>query len=261
MTPTVLAIYWGMKLLAALGAVLFGAAKWIDWRRHKNVPVQLTSRAYRSASPEGVVFSAERPAPVMAGCKTEHVARFADIAEYIKTGDPLLFSGRSIWSYILRIGTFSDKSHVGIAVRDDEGVWVVDSCEGRNVTKRLLFDEIKRFPGQWYHGSIRHEFNHNYHRERAAEAAMAMVANKTLYGWAGIAFQAIIRCPVLRELAYIFHIDRLPFYENRPFCSQALKRWMKVGSLDPVPRRDEQLVTPQDINQSLAIHQLVAIVP
>ncbi len=251
---TIILAYWGAKLAGALVALAY----WIDRKRQKRVPMELTSRAYRGA---GAMHTAERRAPLFAGETHEKVARFSDIAEHMKTGDGLTFSGRTIWSFILRIATYSSKSHAGMVVRDDEGVWVVDSCEGRNVTKRLLADEIKKYPGQWYHGEIRHELNRNYHRQRAADAAMAMVANKTKYGWIGIIFQTFIRVPILREIAYLTSLDRLPFYRNRPFCSQALKDWMHAGSLDPVPGRDGQLVVPQDINQSLAFMPWVAIVP
>lgn len=198
---------------------------------------------------------------MMAGRPTEKVAKLEDVAPHIRNGDPLTHSGRTFWAYLLRIAVFGDKSHAAITARDDEGLWVIDSCEGRGVTKRPLLEEVKKYPGQWYVGMIRHEFNHNYHRERAVEAAKAMVANKTQYGWGGIFLQYMIHTPVLRIIAYVFCIDRLPLFNNRPFCSQALKRWMQIGSLDPVPRRDEQLCTPQDINQSLAIREWIALVP
>jgi hypothetical protein len=223
----------GVKLLAALVGLFVACAKFVDWRRQKHVPVELTSRAYRAA---GTMHSAQRPAPVMAGKRTEKVAKFADASPYMKTGDILTFSGRSVWSYILRIGTFSDKSHCGMVVRDDESIWVVDSCEGRNVTKRPLFEEVKKYPGQWYWHQIRHEFCQNYHRQRAADYFFALIANKTKYGWLGIVFQSFIRLPVLREIAYLTRLDQLPIYGS-PFCSHADKDAMKAGSLDPVPGR------------------------
>ncbi len=250
---TIIFAYWGVKLAGALAALAY----WIDRRRHHASPAP----PHSFSGPVGAPPMAERRAPLMAGKKMERVITLPNAAWQMKTGDGLTFSGRTIWSYILRIATFSDKSHAGIIVKDDEGVWVVDSCEGRNVTKRQLFDEVKKYPGQWYWGAIRPEFNQNYHRQRATEAAMAMVANKTRYGWIGILLQTLIRVPILRELAYMTRLDRLPFYKNRPFCSQALKDWMHAGSLDPVPGRDGQLVVPQDINQSLAFKEWVALTP
>jgi hypothetical protein len=272
----------GAKCLAALICLFVACAKLIDWRRQKHVPLQLSIRSQRGTetADSGVMHTAQRRAPVMAGKSHETVAKFADVAEHMKTGDILTFSGRSLWSYILRIGTFSDKSHAALTIRDKDGKWsewlreqgigfeeissgllVVDSAEGRNVSARPLLDDVQKWPGQWYWHAIRHEFTHNYHREQAAEAAMSMIENKTRYGWIGIIFQAFIRLPVLREIAYVIHLDRLPYYRKRPFCSQAVKDWMHAGSLDPVPGRAGQLVTPQDINQSLAGLEGIALVP
>lgn len=248
------------SLLAALISLFVSCAKFVDWRRQKHVPVHLTSRTYYGSAEPGAICTAERTAPLFAVNAKEKVARFADLAEHMKTGDILTFSGRSLWSYLLRIGTYSDKSHCGMVVRDDEGLWIVDSCEGLNVSKRYLFDEVQKYPGQWYWHAIRHEFERNYHRKRAAEAFMAMIANGTKYGWIGIILQYMIRTPVLRIFAYWLRLDQLPFYKNRPYCSHALKDVMRIGSLDPVPGRPGQLTTPQDINQSLAGVAGVAIV-
>lgn len=256
---TLAVIYWVIKIVGAAFVALaaaLGFAHKVDKKRARSTPEFM-----RCYVPEDGIITAERPAPLMAGRPKEKVAYFGEVASQIKHGDVLTFSGRTLWSYLLRIATFSDVSHCGMVCRDDEGLWIVDSCEGRNFTKRLLADEIKQYPGQWRWHSIRKEFRHNYHRIRAVDYFLEKIANKAKYGWAGIALKFFTVTPILREIAYLTRLDLLPFYRNRPFCSQAVKDAMHRGSLDPVPGRDSQLVVPQEINQSLAINEGVALLP
>ena len=255
-------VYWLLKCVAAVLACLYGIVKLI-WFQDRRRQLTLPSRHEFASSiitndHDYEAFLPRRLAPAFASQRMEKVARFSDVAGLIKTGDVLLFSGRTFWSYIIRIATFSSISHVGIAVVDDEGIWVVDSSEGVGVTKRLLFDDIKAYPGQWYHAQIATGHRTAYSRKSVYGAALAMVGNK--YGWWGIAVQTVIHLPILRELAYFGGIDRW-FAQLLPFCSAAVVKLCRIGHLELVRARDAALCTPQDVFQSPSICEPIALIP
>ena len=49
------------------------------------------------------------------------------------TGDLVFWSGRSIWSRLIRLRSESHFSHVGMIVERDDRTWVVESLEGKGV--------------------------------------------------------------------------------------------------------------------------------
>lgn len=255
-------VYWLLKCVAAVLACLYGIVKLI-WFQDRRRQLTLPSRHEFASSiitndHDYEAFLPRRLAPAFASQRMEKVARFSDVAGLIKTGDVLLFSGRTFWSYIIRIATFSSISHVGIAVVDDEGIWVVDSSEGVGVTKRLLLADVKKWPGQWYFAQIATGHRTAYSRKTVHGASQAMIGTK--YGWLGIGVQAIVNAPVLREVAYFTNLRRL-FPKLLPFCSGFVAKVMRIGGIDPVRARDIVLVTPQDIFQSAVITEPIALIP
>lgn len=255
-------ILWIVQMVGAMLTAIYAALKLL-WLKDRKRQTTRPSRhefasALISAGDELQSFLPRRRAPVFASQQMEKVARFGDIAPLIRTGDVLLFSGRTVWSYLIRVFTFSPVSHAGIAVVDDDGIWVVDSCEGVGVTKRPLALEVRHWPGQWYWSPLASGHRSHYARKSVYEAAHAMLGQK--YGWWGIVVQTIIHAPILRELAYFGGIDRL-FHRLLPFCSAAVVKIMRTGGVDPVRARDAALVTPQDIFQSAAISEPIAILP
>lgn len=247
-------IYWTLGIAGAALSCLVSACKFVDWRRHKTAP----TRHEYGASSDLIKSLPLRPAPVMAGKRMERVARYKDVAHRIRTGDGGKYSGRRIFSYLVRFFTYSDASHWWAPYVDEEGVWIVDSCEGRGVTKRLLYDEVKAHPGQYYWAAIAPEFRDEYKRGVVGGALLADLGCP--YGWFGIVLQCIIHCPVLRELAYVTKVDRL-FAKLKPFCSGFGLIKTRLGGIDPVKGRDPQLVTPQDMSQSPVYGEWVALIP
>jgi len=251
-------LLWLVSLSAAALSCVVSLVKLIDRRRQRLIPSHGEFSQVLGAGHDLLEFLPRRRAPVFASTPTEKVARYRDVAPIIRTGDVLLFSGRTFLSYIIRIFTFSTVSHVGLALRDEGGLWVVDSCEGKGVTKRLLADEIKRWPGQWYFAEIATGHRTHYSRKSVAAGAQAMIGQQ--YGWIAIAVQAVLHAPVLRELAYFAGVDRW-FPRMLPFCSAAAAKLMRIGGIDPVRARDLVLITPQDIHQSAVISEPIALVP
>ena len=199
-------LLWLVSLSAAALSCVVSLVKLIDRRRQRLIPSHGEFSQVLGAGHDLLEFLPRRRAPVFASTPTEKVARYRDVAPIIRTGDVLLFSGRTFLSYIIRIFTFSTVSHVGLALRDEGGLWVVDSCEGKGVTKRLLADEIKRWPGQWYFAEIATGHRTHYSRKSVAAGAQAMIGQQ--YGWIAIAVQAVLHAPVLRELAITRDVSR-----------------------------------------------------
>ena len=254
---TTTAILWVLSALAAITAIVANVAKLIDRKRQTLRP----TRHEYTGLVDPIESLPKRAAPMLAGRTMERVAKFADVSQLIQTGDLISFSGRTLFAYAIRCFTYSDKSHVGIVVKDDEGIWIVDSCEGLCVTKRVLYDDIKAYPGQYYFHPIRHGLRHFYKREKCAAKAMESVRANVKYGWAGIVLQFILHAPVLRTLAYLIGFASCKRFTERPFCSMAVTSWMRGAALDPVIGRDPQLVVPQDLNQSLAFEEGIALLP
>lgn len=254
---TTTAILWIASLLAAITAIAANIARLVDRKRQRLAP---TRHEYTGCA-DPVDNLPKRAAPILAGRKMDRVARWSDIAQLIQTGDLISFSGRTLFAYVIRAFTYSDKSHVGVAVVDDEGIWIVDSCEGLGVTKRLLHDDVRAYPGQYYWHQASKEFRYRYKREKIAASAMQAVGANVQYGWAGIILQFILHCPVLRTFAYLLGFASCSRFTKRPFCSMAATNWIRTSSVDPVPGRDSQLIVPQELCQSMLFPEGVAILP
>ncbi len=249
--------YWCIKIIGALlvGAVSLWAAIWhVDRKRQSMKP----RRHEYGAGADPIKSLPLRPAPCFAGKKQERVAHYHEVAHRIKTGNGGKFSGRGFFGFMVRFLSYSDASHWWVPLVDDEGIWIVDSCEGKGVTKRSLFEDVKKYPGQYYVADIAPEFEANYDRKAVAAGMLATIGRR--YGYLGIVFQALIHTPVLRELAYLLSIDRL-FSKLLPFCSGYGLIHIRSGGIDCVKGRDPQLVVPQDMSQSPVFGEWVALVP
>ena len=264
-------LLWAASLAAALLSCAVSIARLIDRRRQSHVPsaVSCVCGANLATQALGLEVYAARPAPLMAGREpccgeesSELVAHFSDVAHKMKTGDGLKFSGRTPWGYIIRGSDYSDASHYGKVRKDAEGLlWVVDSCEHVGVGKRLLAEDVANWPGQWYWAPIRHEFSGDYDRDAVGEFLDNAVASNVQYGWGGIVLQFLLHMPVVRGLVYASGIAGWKRFTDRPFCSMFGAQAMRAGQLDPVPGRAAQLITPQDMAQSMAFGEWVALVP
>lgn len=270
---TTSAILWIASLLAAVLSCVVSACKLIDRKRQRLVPAL---HEYKSVG-DLLERLPTRRAPLLAGKSIERVAKFDDICDNIKTGDLISFSGRTLFGYAIRGFTYSDKSHVGLAlvvdaankelvakilgVELEEGIYMIDSCEGMGVTIHPFRKDVNAYPGQYYWHETSKEFRYRYKREKVAIAALEAVRNNTKYGWAGIVLQFILHFPVLRTLAYALGFASCKRFTQRPFCSMGATNWVRTSSVDPIPHRDSQLIVPQELCQSMLFPEGIAIVP
>lgn len=200
-------------------------------------------------------------APLFSAEPEEPVGRYSDWAGAISTGDLALFTGCKPHSWAIRIATWSQFSHCGMFLRDEEGLWIVDVCEGVGGSKRFAQHEVEMWPGRWHWAHIARGRYPWFNEQKAARVMLDSVGCK--YGYAGIVLQGAIHMPILRELAYATSLDRWHYFLNQPpFCSHAVKGWTVAAGEDAVPDRPGFLVTPQDLAQSkLWSRHKLALVP
>jgi hypothetical protein len=266
---TLAIVYWCVKIVGALvvAALSIFAALWhIDRKRQKCVPARHEFMLPVKGTLDGseltlskAVLSADRPAPLFSGGKTEKVARLSDVEHLLEPGDLGVFSGRAIFSFVVRFLGYTSISHAWLVDRKADGkLYVIDSCEGKGVTHRLLSDEVAKYPGQYYVSRIAWPYRRHYKRLAAMGWARSMLGNK--YGYLSIVFQAVIHTPFIRVLAYMLNAAR--WVANAlPYCSGFDLIACREGRLDLVPGRDPALTNPQDIFQSLAAEEWIALVP
>lgn len=82
---------------------------------------------------------------------------YADARIDIQSGDLLAWSGHSLFSRLIKLFTESSFTHVGIAYRTGNRLFVIEAMEGRGVR---LFPLSRRLPFFWIRPTIRkHEWN------------------------------------------------------------------------------------------------------
>lgn len=246
------------SLAAAVLSCAVSIARLVDRKRQRRIPV---AREYGS-SLDPIACLPSRQPPLMAGIVAERFAHFNDVRHLIETGDGLKFVGRTPWAYTIRVADYGDASHFGVAEVDDDGeVWVVDSCEGEGVARRRLIDDIEEWPGQWYWSPIRREFRAQYDRKAVAAFLDQKCRRQVRYGWAGIVLQVLLHAPILRVIVYATGIATLRWFRERPFCSMFALDAIRESTVDPVPGRDSQLVTPQILSMSMLFDEWVGLQP
>lgn len=248
-------LFWLILFVVKVALVWWVIVSVIDYRRQSERP----TRTQMTTAATGPAFSTEervaslplRRAPVFAGRELEKVSPLGAIADKMQSGDLLLFSGRQAHSWLIRVATYSAFSHAGMVIRDDEGLWVVDVCEGSGGQRRALAQDVIDWPGRWYWAHVDRKHFANFVSEGAAHFSKCIVGCK--YGYFGVGIQIILNLPILRELAYVFHIHSLPWFNLLdPFCSVGVTLMARDGGgVDPSNGRLPQLVTPQDLCQSL----------
>lgn len=277
-TVSTAAVLFAATLAAAVLSCAVSVIKLIDRRRQR---VRPTSREMAAAGAgmtlrEFVRWLPRRRAPCMAATETEKVARYQDVAHLIRNGDPMAFSGRSFMGLAIRCIEYGDKSHVDLAERTDEGeLNLIGALEGEGVTRRSLFEDVKGWPGQVYWGVVHPALDRDY--DRTAAVAFASKHIGMSYGYVSLAFQALIHLPLMRELT--FAVGRLLWNvpatwaavcavgldkwaaKLTPYCAGFVNEAVAAGGLTLVARRPHYLVGPQDVNQSPAIVEWVALTP
>lgn len=262
-----------LSCLAGVLSCIVSLCKLVDMRRQNHKP----ARHEFTRSAEGGVLAglASRKAPVFSAKSTEKVARLADVIDSMHTGDVILFSGRGVFSYLIRIASWSPMSHAAMVLRDHAGhVFVAEVVEkfpwftngwdkgGFRITR--VEDYVADNPGQVYWAPVAPEYNYPLKFNRAAVARFIHESHGLSYGWLGIGYQLLTKAPFLRILTYLITWRDLDKEWNGrpPYCSWWDTLAAMVGGQDPTPGLAPQLTTPAEIERSkLWSSEKVALIP
>ena len=178
----------------------------------------------------------------------------------IRTGDLLQFRGSGLISSWIRFATHGVHSHSALARVDNLGR--VDCLEVRELKGGRavpLLSEVIKNPN-----SI-DVFRPRYDTFAFdADAAVSKMRELTArgYGYAGIFKLAIQRIPIVWRFSRLRTSDIEQCNETRaPFCSHAVAIACQAGGVDPVPRKPDDLVTPNDLTFSLLFDYLCTLKP
>ena len=207
---------------------------------------------YGAAEHGNVVYS--RPSQIVGLRRKELVVRFHDVCHLMGSGDGFWFAGRKLHSYLIRIVTNSNVSHCGILHRyadKSDAIKLIDIVEGIGGRHLDFYDEVKKYPGQYYWSPVNYTAWSEFRGDGSAEEGLRIVHKP--YGRGAVILQALTRCMLSREIMYLFQdkIDRI-MVGKQPFCSMGQSLWSEIGGgIDPVPGRSPWLTTPQDTWQSM----------
>lgn len=259
----------GLLILAGLVCSLFGAvailaivSKIVDTKRMGSAPDSI----YEMGAPGDMESLPTRTPPLISSGAREKVARLCQVVHRMRSGDPGTYGGTALHSYMIRISTWSSKSHAFILDVENEGstdavAYIIDTTLKHGVTRRPLAEAVAAEPGKYYWSPVTGEASRHYHRMHAIEAAMEMVRANTRYGWGAIIFQLLIKLPTTAVVMHVTGLGKWSFFRRWPFCSGALAIWMRKGSMDICKDREPELIVPQDVDQCPLFGGWVALFP
>jgi hypothetical protein len=180
------------------------------------------------------------------------------VEDAIEDGWIAQYRGRRIVSRMIQYATGGCHSHSAMLRRNGNGADVLDVREWVGGAARPLRSEVARYPGQIDVFAVDQRRWPEY-CGRGAVRYMRELTGRD-YGYAGIARLALQRIPGLRRL-WAFDHDDCRESNAAPFCSHAVCAAERIGGgVDPVPRKPDDRVSPNDLTWSLLhIYQFTLI--
>lgn len=203
-----------------------------------------------------------RSSPMFAATGKEPMARLEDICHLMQNGDGLWFAGRSLHSWIIRIGTVSNVSHacllkraVGSSINDPHALRILDMVGGTGCRDASLLADVVTFPGQYYWAPVNRDRFPEFDGDGAVAEAEKEVKKGTPYGMRSVLTEAMFHYPFIRVAAYWWNHHRFEnegaWTERHPYCSMGQSQWWtRGGNVDPVPGLVPQLTSPADTYRS-----------
>lgn len=168
----------------------------------------------------------------------------------IQSGWLLQFRGRRWVSRLIQYATGGPHSHSAMAIRRASGaVDVLDVVEWTGGRTRSLEWHVARSGGRIdvFRPNAGGRWR-NWDGEAAA-ARMRVLADGR-YGYRGVARLALQRVPLVWRL-WPLEVDDRTAPGGAPFCSHAVCDATRHGGVDPVPRKPDHLITPNDLTWSV----------
>ncbi len=123
-----------------------------------------------------------------------------------------------------------------------------------------LLDQVKAYPGQWHHFKANPD-NRWPEWDRADAVAYARSQLDQPYGWRALIYATLRQAPFVRVLFSPNTDDDCCINGYLPFCSHYYANAVQVGGVDMVPLRQNRLVVPGMLANSLFVRHKCAVVP
>jgi hypothetical protein len=173
------------------------------------------------------------------------LVRLSDVRDQLRDGDLLLFRGRGLISIAGR-GVHTHAAKLAWWGDDPFCLEVREWHGGRAVT---LASQVARRPGKIDLFRTNPGGRWPEYDGRAATAHMRRLAGCD-YGYAAVAYAALLHLPVVRTLVHPEVEDRA-VDRRPPFCSQACAAADRLaGGVDPTPWLADRLTEPADLARS-----------
>lgn len=178
---------------------------------------------------------------------------YADVEERIQNGWIAQFRGTAYLSSLIMYGTGGPHSHSAMLCRDDSGVRVMEMREGYGGRQVPLQSLVQRWPNRIDVFSIDATRFPDYDHDGAVRKMWELTGLD--YGTLGVLRLALRKVPLLWRL---WPLETKDVFDIRtvgaPFCSHAVAAAMRIGGgIDPVPRKPDHLVSPNDLTWSLML--------
>ena len=171
------------------------------------------------------------------------------VSREIESGWIAQFRGQAYQSQLIKFVTGGIHSHSAMLKRNSSSVDLLEVVEWVGGRSLPLESCVKRYPGIIDIFSINYQAFPNFNQIKAYKYMRAMTGRK--YGYRGALRLLLMRLPLLWRL-WPLTADDLHESDSAPFCSHAVCTACRLGGgVDPVPRKADDRVTPQDLTQSL----------
>lgn len=189
-----------------------------------------------------------------------HYRRYADVENRIGNAWLAQVRGSAYHSRLIMYGTGGPHSHSAMLCRTNGHVDMMELLEFKGGRRVPLESQVHRLPGRIDIFSV------DLERFPELDTAVAAKEMRTLtgmdYGTLGVLRLALRKVPLLWRL---WPLDTNDVYDidtiGAPFCSHAVALSFRKGGVDPVPRKPDHLVSPNDLTWSLLFRYEFTLIP
>lgn len=182
-----------------------------------------------------------------------HLLPFEQAAPLIENGSLLQYRSNRLFSRFIQLGTLGVHSHSAMVRKNgDERIDVLELVQWIGGRAQPLDGQVAARPGRIDVFRVRKEKFTDFSAIKAVKHMRTLTSRP--YGRWGLFRVAAMRCVGLR-LYWLwkgFPYDDDEVGTCNPFCSHAVCEAYRLGGgVDPVPRKPDYLVTPNDLTWSL----------
>jgi hypothetical protein len=178
-----------------------------------------------------------------------HYVPMEEALQRIQSGWMAQYRVKGLTGTLIQYGTGGVHSHTAMLRKNCDGTVDVMQMILSGGDISTLEHEAEKHEGRIDVFSTREDLWPFIRGDRAVDYMRRIVDNR--YGYLGVWRLLFRKVPLLWRLYPLTH-DDLAESHSAPFCSHAYcTAWRRGGFFDPVPRRPDWMVTPNDLTSSL----------